>query len=178
MVTHVPEPEPSPGEVQIAVRCASLHVGDAHLVRGRPWFLRFATGLWRPKNPGTGLAIAGTITRVGAGVSEWSPGDRVFTELPIFDGRKSRGLAELAVAPSSLVARLPDGLSFELGASLFVSGTTAFQALLDDGGLQDSSAVRTLEQTTLEDENRPESNEPGQRVLIVGASGAIGTFAV
>ena len=115
---------------------------------GRPYLLRLAFGFSRPKNPVPGLDLAGTVVAVGSAVTRFSPGEDVF-------GTGEGSFAEHAVAPEDQLARKPDSLSFEQAAVVPVSGLTALQALTDVGHLQ-----------------------PGQQVLIIGASGGVGSYAV
>lgn len=135
-------------EVLIRVEAASVHAGDALLMQGVPYVMRVGTGLRGPRNPTPGLDVAGTVEQVGAKVSAFTPGDAVF-------GNGRATLAELARAKPSHLAPKPAGLSFEQAAVLTVSGLTALRAIRDVGKV-----------------------EPGQSVLINGASGGIGVYAV
>ncbi|MDJ0767333.1 MAG: NAD(P)-dependent alcohol dehydrogenase [Ilumatobacter sp.] len=148
-VNQIDRPQPGPDQVLIEVHAAALDRGTEHLMTGRPWLVRLAGyGLLRPKQPVPGLDVAGIVTAVGADVTRFEVGDEVFG---IADG----SFAEFAVASESKLASKPAGLSFEQAAASAVSGIAALQALTDVGGL-----------------------EPGQRVLVIGASGGVGTFAV
>jgi NADPH:quinone reductase-like Zn-dependent oxidoreductase len=144
----VPRPEPGPGEVLVRVRAASVFAGDWHVVRGAPFFMRFATGLRRPRNPIPGIDLAGVVEGTGPGVSDLRTGDEVF-------GFASGSLAELVCVPADHLAPMPRNLTFGQAAALPEAGMTALQ------GLRDQGRVRA-----------------GQRVLVVGASGGVGTFAV
>ena len=141
-------PAPGPGEVLVRVRAASVFAGDLHAVRGTPLFVRLQTGLRRPRNPIPGIDLAGVVEGTGPGVTELRTGDEVF-------GFASGSLAELVCVPADHLARLPRSLTFEQAAAVPEAGMTALQ------GLRDRGRVRA-----------------GQRVLVIGASGGVGTFAV
>jgi NADPH:quinone reductase-like Zn-dependent oxidoreductase len=147
-LADVPCPEPAPGEVLVRVRAASIFAGDLHVIRGRPLVLRFATGLRRPRNPVPGIDLAGVVGGVGAGVTRFTPGDPVF-------GWAAGSLAECVAVPEDHLEPLPTGLTFEQAAAVPEAGMTALQALRDRGRVR-----------------------PGQSVLVIGASGGVGTFAV
>jgi NADPH:quinone reductase-like Zn-dependent oxidoreductase len=136
-------------EVLVRVHAAGLDRGTWHLMSGRPYLLRLmGSGLGSPKNPVPGLDVAGTVVAVGAGVTRFGIGDEVF-------GISQGSFAEYARAREEKLAQKPADLPFDQAAIVPVSGLTALQALRDVGHV-----------------------EPGQRVLIVGASGGVGTFAV
>ncbi|WP_284746448.1 NAD(P)-dependent alcohol dehydrogenase [Amycolatopsis sp. RTGN1] len=142
-------PSPGAGEVLVRVHAAGVDPGVWHLTTGHPYLLRLlGFGLRRPKPPVRGLDFAGTVEEVGDGVTRVRPGDEVF-------GVCEGAFAEYAVAKQHLVAAKPARLSFEQAAAVLVSGGTALQALRDVGRVQ-----------------------AGQRVLVIGAAGGIGTFAV
>jgi NADPH:quinone reductase-like Zn-dependent oxidoreductase len=145
---HIDRPVPGAGEVLVAVRAAGLDRGTWHLMTGVPYVARLVFGVRAPKNPVPGTDLAGIVTAVGPGVTRFIPGDEVFGV-----GRGS--FAEFAVATQDTLARKPTTLSFEQAAAVCVSGLTAQQGLLDVGRLA-----------------------AGQHVLITGASGGVGTFAV
>jgi NADPH:quinone reductase-like Zn-dependent oxidoreductase len=148
-VEEIDRPTVRPDEVLIEVHAAGLDRGTEHLMTGRPWLVRLAGfGVLRPKQPTLGLDVAGTVAEVGADVTRFAVGDPVF-------GIGSGSFAEFAVATEEKLASKPAGLSFEEAAASTVSGITALQALTDVGHL-----------------------EAGQRVLVIGASGGVGTFAV
>jgi NADPH:quinone reductase-like Zn-dependent oxidoreductase len=144
----IPKPQVADDEVLVRVRAASIHLGDWILMTGRPYVMRAATGLRRPKNRVPGTDIAGTVEAVGKDVRELRPGDDVF-------GWCTGAFAEYARAPEDQLVRKPASLTFEQAAAVGLSATTALQLLRDDGNLQ-----------------------PGQTVLVNGASGGVGTFAV
>ena len=147
-VGEVPEPTPGDDEVLIRVRAASIHIGDVHGIRGVPYLFRPIYGLRGPKARIPGTDIAGTVEAVGPSVTKLAPGDEVF-------GWCKSAFAEYVVTSADTLAPKPAGLSFEHAAALGVSAMVALQALRDYGNVQ-----------------------PGQRVLINGASGGVGTFAV
>jgi NADPH:quinone reductase-like Zn-dependent oxidoreductase len=135
-------------EVLVRVRAASVHVGDWLLVRGVPYILRMFTGLRTPKHAVPGTDIAGTVESVGTDVTQLRPGDEVF-------GWCTGAFAEYACAAEDHFIPKPTNLTFEQAAAVGVSASTALQLLRDQGKVQ-----------------------PGQKVLINGASGGVGTFAV
>jgi len=137
------------GEVLVEVRAASVDRGTWHLTTGRPNLMRImGFGLRRPKQPSPGRSVAGIVSAVGRDVTEFVPGEEVY-------GTAEGSFAEYARAEAGRLARKPANLSFEQAAAVPVSGTTALQ------GVRDRAQVRT-----------------GQKVLIIGASGGVGTFAV
>jgi NADPH:quinone reductase-like Zn-dependent oxidoreductase len=141
-------PVPASGEVLIQVRAASVNPYDWHFLRGTPSFIRLFTGLRRPKSPHLGADVAGVVAAIGPRVTLFKPGDAVF-------GVCKGAFAEFACGKEDQLAPKPDRLSFEQAASVPIAGITALQGLRDSGGVQ-----------------------PGQRVLIIGAAGGVGTFAV
>jgi NADPH:quinone reductase-like Zn-dependent oxidoreductase len=145
---ELPSPEPGPGEVRVRVRAASVFAGDVYVVRGAPFFVRFATGLRRPRNPIPGIDLAGIVDATGPGVTDLRHGDEVF-------GFAAGSLAELVCVPAGQLVRRPANLSLEEAATVPEAGLTALQGLRDQGRVQ-----------------------PGHRVLVIGASGGVGTFAV
>jgi NADPH:quinone reductase-like Zn-dependent oxidoreductase len=148
---EVARPAPKDGEVLIRVRAAGLHRGDWHVMTGLPYLIRLVVptlGLRRPKTPVLGMDVAGTVEAVGAGVTRFQPGDAVF-------GWTDGAFAEYATAPQDQLAAVPATLGFEQAAVVPVSGFAALQALRDVGEIQ-----------------------AGQRVLVIGAAGGVGSFAV
>jgi NADPH:quinone reductase-like Zn-dependent oxidoreductase len=136
-------------EVLVRVRAAGLDRGAWHIMAGLPYLLRIAGyGLRRPKAAGLGSEVAGIVEAVGSQVTGLQPGDAVF-------GTCSASFAEYAVARPDRLARMPANLTFEQASAVPVSAVTALQALRDRGRVQ-----------------------AGQRVLVIGASGGVGTFAV
>jgi NADPH:quinone reductase-like Zn-dependent oxidoreductase len=145
---EIDRPETGDHEVLVRVHAASVHVGDWILMTGSPFVMRLATGLRRPKNRVPGTDVAGTVEAVGKEVEGLRPGDEVF-------GWCSGAFAEYASANEQQFVKKPANLTFEQAAAVGVSASTALQLLRDDGKVQ-----------------------PGQKVLINGASGGVGTFAV
>ena len=138
-----------PGDVLVRVRAAGVDAGVWHLMAGWPYLVRIlGFGLRAPKVRTRGLEVAGVVEMVGAQVTQLRPGDRVF-------GTCEGSFAEYAIARRSTLARMPAGTTFEQAAAVPVSGMTALHALRDAGKV----AV-------------------GQRVLVIGAAGGVGAFAV
>ena len=144
----VDAPDPGEGEVLLRVRAASANPVEWHLVRGEPFLVRLIAGLRAPKDFKVGGDVAGVVEAVGAGVAGLAPGDAVF-------GTADGSFAELACAKVERLARKPQAMTFEQAASIPVAGCTALQALRDHGRLQ-----------------------PAQHVLVIGAAGGVGSFAV
>ena len=144
----VEAPEPGKGEVLLRVRAASANPLDWHFVRGEPFLVRLMAGIRRPKDANVGADVAGIVEAVGAGVAELAPGEAVF-------GTANGSFAEFACAKVERLARMPQRVTFEQAASIPVAGCTALQAVRDHGRLQ-----------------------PEQRVLVIGAAGGVGSFAV
>jgi NADPH:quinone reductase-like Zn-dependent oxidoreductase len=135
-------------EVLVRMRAAGLHVGDCFAVRGSPFVMRLAIGLLKPKHGIPGFDGAGEVEAVGAAVRHFQPGDAVF-------GQCDRACAEYAAVNQDKLALKPANLTFEQAAALPTSALAALHALRDVGKVG-----------------------PGQEVLINGASGGVGTFAV
>jgi len=149
-VKEVRKPDIESDRVLLRVRAASANPYDWHVMRGVPYIARLmATGLRKPKSSVLGTDVAGEVEVVGNAVTRFRPGDEVFG----FVG--SGGFAEYVSAPEKLLAVKPATLSFQQAATVPLAAVTALQ------GLRDAGAIR-----------------PGQKVLIVGASGGVGTFAV
>lgn len=142
------EPTPGPREVLVAVKAASVNAGDAAVVKGMPYLIRAAYGLTRPRSGIRGSDIAGLVASVGGDVVGLTPGDEVF-------GKGEGAFAEMVLAKPGNLAAKPTTVTFEQAAALPVAGLTALQGLRDAGSV-----------------------ESGHRVLINGASGGVGTFAV
>jgi NADPH:quinone reductase-like Zn-dependent oxidoreductase len=144
----VAKPVPGDNEVLLEVRAASVNPLDWHTVRGTPYPLRIGNGFAAPKKALIGVDVAGQVEAVGTMVAQVRPGDEVF-------GVCQGAFAEYACAKDDRIVTKPARLSFEQAAAIPVAGLTALQGLRDRGRLQ-----------------------RGQRVLIIGASGGVGTFAV
>lgn len=149
---EVDKPTPGDDEVLISVYAAAVNPLDWHIMRGTPFFVRFEAGFPKPKNTILGADIAGRVEAVGKGVTQFQPGDEVYGEL---SGSGLGGFAEYVCAREAALALKPSNLSFEEAAALPVAAVTALQ------GLRDKGQVRA-----------------GQKVLVNGASGGVGTFAV
>lgn len=145
----IDRPTPKRGEVVVRVVASAINPGDWDILHGRPMVLRPSTGLFKPKHPVLGLAVAGTVEVLGAGVTAFRPGDKVFGEI------RHGGFAEYASVPQDALAPMPRNLTFEQAAAVPVVGPTALAALRDVAQVK-----------------------PGQKVLINGAAGGVGTFAV
>ncbi len=145
----VEKPRPANNEVLIKVVAASVNPLDWHFMRGAPYIMRLMSGLGAPDDTGIGVDFAGTVAAVGSNVTRFKPGDEVF-------GGANGAFAEyVTIGESGALAMKPANVSFEQAASVPIAALTALQALRDTGKLQ-----------------------PGQKVLINGASGGVGTFAV
>ena len=147
-LARVPRPTAGAGQVVVQVAAAGVDRGVWHLMTGLPLVVRLGFGLRRPKQPVPGLDLAGTVVELGPDVVDFEIGDEVYG---IGDG----AYAEFAIADTGKLAHRPDSVSVEEAATIAISGGTAAQAVLDVGRA-----------------------EPGQRVLILGASGGVGSFAV
>lgn len=147
-LASLPKPTPNHNEILIRVRAAGLNPFDWHVMRGTPWFLRLFTGLMKPKSVRLGVDVAGTVVGLGTGVTEFRLGDEVF-------GAVDGALAEYVCGTASGLVGKPANVSSEEAAAVPIAGLTALQALRDIGHLK-----------------------LGDRVLINGASGGVGTFAV
>jgi len=144
----IDRPVPGDKQVLIQVRAASVNPLDWHYLRGIPYLVRMEAGLHQPQDPQLGVDLAGQVVAVGKSVTRFKPGDEVF-------GVGPGAFAEYARASESKIALKPAQLSFEQAAAVPVAAMTALQGLRDKGRVQ-----------------------AGQKVLINGASGGVGTFAV
>ncbi|WP_372733353.1 NAD(P)-dependent alcohol dehydrogenase [Nocardioides sp.] len=147
-LAQVPRPVVRDDQVLIRVHAAGLDRGTEHLMTGKPYAVRLASGIRRPKNPVLGRDVSGTVVEVGAKVTRFSPGDQVYGVAP-------GSFAEYAVTGENRLAHKPASLSYAEAAVIPISAGTALQALTDAGKVQ-----------------------PGQSVLITGASGGVGSYAV
>lgn len=145
----VDTPEPGDGELLVRVHAASPNAADWHILTGEPLLLRLDQGLRRPKHDRFGTDVAGVVEALGAGVTDFAVGDRVFGDTG------GRGFAELALLAADRAAHVPDGMAFADAATLPIAGVTALQAV------HEIAAVGA-----------------GDRVLVNGASGGVGHFAV
>lgn len=147
-LAEIERPAIGADEVLVEVRAAGLDRGTWHLMAGLPYAARLVVGLRAPKNPVPGLDASGVVVAIGSGVTRFQPGDEVF-------GVSKGSFAEFAAARESKLARKPSNLTFEQAGAVPVSGMTALRGLTDVGRLQ-----------------------AGQKVLIIGASGGVGSYAV
>ena len=146
---EVEKPSPQDNQVLVKVHAASVNAGDYRVMRAEPILLRpMIGGLLRPKNPRLGSDVAGRVEAIGENVKQFRPGDEVF-------GCRNGAFAEYVCAREGLLALKPDNISFEVAAAVPVAALTALQGIRYAGGIR-----------------------PGQKVLIQGASGGVGTFAV
>jgi NADPH:quinone reductase-like Zn-dependent oxidoreductase len=146
---EVEKPTPKDDEVLIKVYAAAVNAADWHLLRGKPFLVRLmGFGLLKPKNKILGADVAGRVEAVGRNVKQFQPGDEVF-------GTIRGGFAEYVCAHENALELKPANISFEEAAAVPMAAVTALQGLRDKGQIQ-----------------------PGQKVLINGASGGVGTFAV
>ncbi len=145
---EVDRPAPGDHEVLVRIRAAAVNAADWHLMRGDPYVARLALGVRRPKVRIRGRDFAGTVEAVGRAVTGLRPGDEVY-------GEADAAFAEYVCAPATAVDLKPANLTFEQAAAVPLAGNTALMGLRDLGRLR-----------------------PGQSVLVNGASGGVGTFAV
>ncbi|MGV9214097.1 NAD(P)-dependent alcohol dehydrogenase [Micromonospora sp. RB23] len=151
VLSEVATPTPAPNDVLVRVRAASLNAYDWHAMRGDPRMARLTMGLPRPRARIRGRDIAGRVEAVGADVRDIRVGDAVFGDL----GDANGAFAEYACVPATQVAPMPANLTPQQAAALPLAGSTALMGLCDVGRV-----------------------EPGQRLLVNGASGGVGTLAV
>jgi NADPH:quinone reductase-like Zn-dependent oxidoreductase len=150
---EVPKPPPSDDEVLVQVHAAAVNYGDWAILRGKPFVVRLMSGgLLKPKHTILGADIAGRVEAVGGNVKQFRPGDEVFGDISACG---FGGFAEYVSVPETALALKPANISFEEAAAVPMAGVVALQGLRDQGEIQ-----------------------AGQKVLIVGASGGNGTFAV
>ena len=145
---EIEKPTPGDSELLLRVRAAALNPYDWHFVRGEPYGIRLMSGLGKPKNKRLGADVAGVVETVGRSVTQFKPGDAVY-------GLCQGAFGEYVCTAESKLVKKPDGMTFEQAASIPIAGLTALQSLRDKGKIQ-----------------------PGQRVLVNGASGGVGTFGV
>ncbi|MDQ3118164.1 MAG: NAD(P)-dependent alcohol dehydrogenase, partial [Verrucomicrobiota bacterium] len=144
----IARPVPNDNQVLVKVRAASVNPYDWHFMRGEPYIMRLAGGLRKPASTRLGVDFSGIVEAVGNNVTQFKPGDEVF-------GGKSGAFAEYVCIAERFLILKPENMTFEQVGSVQIAGLTALQSLRDKGKLQ-----------------------PGQKVLINGASGGVGTFAV
>lgn len=145
---EVEQPVPQDNQVLVRVRASSVNAYDWHLMTGKPFLVRTSAGLRKPKDPRVGVDLAGRVEAVGSAVTRFRPGDAVF-------GRGIGAFAEYACAREDRLVAKPAALTFEAAAAVPIAALTALKGVRDSGQVQS-----------------------GQQVLIQGASGGVGTFAV
>jgi 2-desacetyl-2-hydroxyethyl bacteriochlorophyllide A dehydrogenase len=141
-------PKPGDGEVRLRVHAAGVDMGVWHMVTGTPRLIRLGIGVRGPRSPVPGIEVSGVVDAVGPNVTTLKPGDAVY-------GAANGSFAEFAVAKQDKLARMPANVTFEQAAAAPTSGTTALHAVRTKGKVK-----------------------AGQRVLVIGAGGGIGSFAV
>jgi NADPH:quinone reductase-like Zn-dependent oxidoreductase len=151
-MAEVDKPMPNADEILVKVLAVSVNAADWHVLRGRPLFSRATLGLLRPKHQILGVDIAGEVEAVGGDVTRFKPGDEVYANLL---DHGYGGFAEYVSVPGDVMALKPAKLSFEEAAAVPMAAVTALQGLRHHGELQ-----------------------PAQQVLINGATGGVGSFAV
>lgn len=149
---EIEKPTPKNNEVLVKVLAASVNAADWYSLRGEPFLLRLTSGLFKPKNRILGFDIAGRVEAVGKNATQFQPGDEVYGDISAYGGG---GFAEYVAIPEKVLALKPVNLSFEEAAAVPMAAVTALQGIRDHGQIK-----------------------PGQKVLINGASGGVGTFAV
>jgi NADPH:quinone reductase-like Zn-dependent oxidoreductase len=147
-ISEVDVPTITENQVLVKVQAVSINPADWHFMRGTPYLVRLQSGLFKPKKGSFGLDMAGIVEKVGANVSDFKFGDEVY-------GESMGALSDFAVFGKDSLALKPASLDYEEAAAVPMAGFTAIQALRDKAGVK-----------------------AGQKVLIVGASGGVGTFAV
>lgn len=148
-LAEVAIPTPKEQEVLVKIHAAAANPADWHRMRADPILVRLSDGLRKPKDPRLGADIAGRVEAVGAQVTEFQPGDEVFGEIG------AGGFAEYVAVPAKTLMHKPANRTFAEAAAIPIAGLTALQGLRDTGKIQ-----------------------PGQQVLVNGASGGVGTYAV
>lgn len=152
ILTNLEKPVPTSKQVLVKVHAASLNYSNLVLLSGKPFLARFAFGLRKPKYSVPGSDMAGTVEKVGDDVTLFQPGDDVFGDLSIFGWG---AFSEYVCVPEDALVLKPSTVTFEEAAATPMAGATALQALRNKGTIQ-----------------------KGQKILIYGASGGVGTFAV
>jgi NADPH:quinone reductase-like Zn-dependent oxidoreductase len=151
-LAEIDKPVPEDDQVLVKIHAASINFGNLVLLKGEPFLARFAFGLFKPNHLIPGGDMAGVVEAAGINIKKFKPGDKVFGDL---SGSGWGSLAEYAAVPESSLALMPAGLSFTEAAAVPMAAVTALQSLRDKGNIQ-----------------------KGQKVMIYGASGGVGTFAV
>ncbi len=149
---ELPTPSPKANEVLVKVRSASINPADWRLLRADPFLVRLMMGLFKPKYKQLGADMSGEVTSIGSGVNLWKVGDEVVSDIMKY-GMGAYG--DYVCVPQEALVRKPKNVSFDEAAAVPIAGLTALQALRDHGQVK-----------------------AGQQVLINGASGGVGTYAV
>ncbi|MCP4151208.1 MAG: NAD(P)-dependent alcohol dehydrogenase [bacterium] len=149
---EIEKPAPGDNEVRIKIFATSLNAFDWRYLRGKPFLLRLMAGFPKPRNQILGIDIAGQVEAVGKNATQFKPGDDVYADI---SGWRFGGFAQYVCADEKIVAFKPGNITFEEAAAVPMAAVTALQGLRDHGGIQ-----------------------AGQKVLINGASGGVGTFAI
>ena len=147
---QIDPPNVGADEVLLRVHGSSINMGDRLMMRGEPYVMRLALGLFRPRSRGTGQDVAGRVEAVGARVTDWTVGDELYGEVT-----GGQTWAEYVAAPAKVLARKPSSITFAEAGALPVAAMTALEAVRDHGRVQ-----------------------PGQRVLVNGGSGSVGSYVV
>lgn len=145
---EIAKPAPADNEILIKVRAASVNPLDWHFMRGEPWLIHLILGVRKPKNIRLGVDVGGVVESVGRNINQFKSGDAVF-------GGCRGAFAEYVCTKEDQLALKPASLAFEQAATVPIAAITALQGLRDKGQIK-----------------------PGQRVLVEGASGGVGTFAI
>src|SRR5919205_159623 len=151
-LAEVEKPTPSANQVLVKICAASVNAYDWRYMRADPFLVRLVAGLFRPRKPRLGADIAGRVEAVGSDVTQFRPGDEIYGDLA---ASGNGAFAEYIAVPEQAVAPKPANLTFEQAAAVPMAAVTALQALRDGGNIR-----------------------AGHQVLINGASGGVGTFAV
>jgi NADPH:quinone reductase-like Zn-dependent oxidoreductase len=154
-IEEIPTPAPGPGEVLVRIHAASVNRADLDGLEPRPGFLRVFMGIRAPRARQVGIDVAGVVERTGEGATRFTPGDRVFTDL--FTTGAPGSFAEFIAVPERVLQPIPASMSFEVASTLPHSAILALQGLRTRSG---------------------QTVGPGSKVLIGGASGNVGPFAV
>lgn len=149
---EIAQPTPKANEILVEVHAAAVNAGDWRLLRGRPFLMRLGSGLFKPKHPILGADVAGKVMAVGSNVTRFKSGDEVFGDL---SNTGYGAFAEYVCADESALVPKPANASFVQAAAVLSAAVTALQGLRDEGQIQ-----------------------AGQQVLVNGASGGVGSFAV
>ena len=151
-IEEIPKPKPRNNEVLVKVHAASVNSWDWDLVTGRPKILRLLSGLFKPRHKIIGSDISGTIEEIGNHVSRWKVGDKVYGDI---SGNGFGAFAEYVSVPENILSKIPQKMSFEQAATIPQAGILALQGLRDSGKIGSN-----------------------QKILINGAGGGVGTFAI